>query len=227
MSLPSSDAKCIFLSHYHNTKLYHFDHVAELEQEIVFTFSPFKQIFNQESACYLEVKLKNMKTPNQGYSTPFYFSLIITLDKVLLFFKWLILLSKKAQLYLSPANMLLGTVLATVCGWDTLYSKQEMVRCKKSSRRLMCSTESSESQRSSKASSAFFSTHRTHTSRVLLHSAERVLHWRPAWINTPQTLTQNIHTQWNLVFPLVWPLSKNRGRLWQSCTKDGLTHPHR
>lgn len=64
---------------------------------------------------------------------------------------------------------------------NTLYSKQEMVRCVRSSSRLMCRTESSEIQRSNNAPSAFFSTHRTHTSKVLLHSAEILLHWRPAW----------------------------------------------
>lgn len=63
----------------------------------------------------------------------------------------------------------------------TLYSKQETQRCSRSSKRLICSTDKSDTQRSRRAASAFFSTHRKHTSRVLLHSADRELDWRPAW----------------------------------------------
>lgn len=57
----------------------------------------------------------------------------------------------------------------------TLYSKQEIERCSRSNRRLICNTDKSDTQRSRRAASAFFSTHRKHTSSVRLHSADREL----------------------------------------------------
>lgn len=64
-------------------------------------------------------------------------------------------------------------------GYRTLYSKQDTQRCSKSNSRLICRTDKSDTQRSRRAASAFFSTHRKHSSRVLLHSADRELAWRP------------------------------------------------
>lgn len=58
----------------------------------------------------------------------------------------------------------------------TLYSKQDTERCSRSSSLLICITERSDTQLSSRAASAFFRTHRKDTSRVLLHSADRELH---------------------------------------------------
>lgn len=71
----------------------------------------------------------------------------------------------------------------------TLYSKQEMQSCSRSSRRLICSTDKSDTQRSRRAASAFFSTHRKHTSRVRLHSADRELDWRAGWQRQTHTLS--------------------------------------
>lgn len=71
------------------------------------------------------------------------------------------------------------------CGC-TLYSKQDRQRWRRSSKRLICGTDRSDTHRSNSPASAFFNTHRKHTSSVLLHSAERALHWRPAWRGNKQ-----------------------------------------
>lgn len=87
------------------------------------------------------------------------------------------------QLVLIPLRCMSDESLrvGTMPGYNTLYSKQETQRCSRSSRRLICCTDKSDTQRSRRAASAFFSTQRKLTSRVLLHSADRELDWRPAW----------------------------------------------
>ncbi len=79
-------------------------------------------------------------------------------------------------------------VIRRACGC-TLYSKQERQRWRRSSKRLICGTDRSETQRSNSSASAFFNTHRKQTSSVLLHSAESTLHWRPAWWRNKQKHT--------------------------------------
>lgn len=82
----------------------------------------------------------------------------------------------------------------------TLCSKQERQRCNRSSKRLIWGTDRSDTQRSSRLASAFFHTHRKHTSRVLLHSAERPLQGRAACEKTnkhgltPHTRTTKLWT---------------------------------
>lgn len=78
----------------------------------------------------------------------------------------------------------------------TLYSKQDRQRCRRSSKRLIWGTDRSNTQRSSRPASAFFHTHRKHTSRVLLHSAERPPHGRAVWEETNKHgFTPHTHTQ--------------------------------
>lgn len=74
----------------------------------------------------------------------------------------------------------------------TLYSKQATQRCNSSRSRLVCGTERSESQRSSRAVSAFFSTQRKQASSVRLHSAEREPPGRPACANDAVVLIHRI-----------------------------------
>jgi len=76
---------------------------------------------------------------------------------------------------------LVKTPMGVAVVYCTLYSKQETQRCSRSSRRLICRTDKSDTQRSRRAASAFFRTQRKLTSRVLLHSADRELDWRPTW----------------------------------------------
>lgn len=97
-----------------------------------------------------------------------------------------------------------------MCGYCTLYSKQETQRCSRSSRRLICSTDKSDTQRSRRVASAFFSTHRKHTSRVLLHSADRELDWRPGWWRQTHKLSGSLNQLQQKM--AVWGVIKEKDR---------------